>query len=210
MEITPSEETRQTNNIDESLLSLVPERFRDGVISGELFVEPEEVWYSPDKPVIIRRSGHKIVAGKYKQSSDIGLISKQTSYKRTLSYRQMLEDLVPIDGDENKRGSFAWCLKQFFIACEGSPQMVPCPHPDTCPDGGGKHVVAFKREAAPMFKLIELMAGKAKETQEVNVNSKQLIALLNDPVPLSELTVIDLPPAEAMERRKLLLESDDR
>ena len=189
----------------EDLLELVPERLREGVLSGEYYIEPREVWWNPEKPVVIRKLGHRILAGKYKQSGDLGLISKQTSYKRTLSYRQMLEDLVPIDGDENKRGSFAWCLKQFFVACEGSPQKVSCPHPD-CNDGS-HHVTAFKRDAAAMFKLIELMAGKAKETQEVNVNSKQLIALLNDPTPISELTVIDLPPAEAMERRKLL-ESD--
>jgi len=206
MDNTPSEETRSQSNVDDDLLSLVPERLREGVLSGEYFIEDRKKWYSPDKPIVIRKSGHHILAGKYKNSGDIGLIAKQTSYKRTLSYRQMLEDLVPIDGDENKRGSFAWCLKQFFIACEGSPQKIPCPHPD-CEEGGSHTVTAFKRDAAAMFKLIELMAGKAKETQEVNVNSKQLIALLNDPTPISELTVIDLPPAEAMERRKLL-ESD--
>jgi len=204
MDNTPSGETRSESNVDETLLSLVPERLREGVLSGEYYIEPQEMWWNEDKPVVIRKFGHRIMAGKYKNSGDLGLIAKQTSYKRTLSYRQMLEDLVPIDGDENKRGSFAWCLKQFFIACEGSPQKIACPHPD-CSDSHS--VTAFKRDANAMFKLIELMAGKAKETQEVNVNSKQLIALLNDPTPISELTVIDLPPAEAMERRKLL-ESD--
>lgn len=204
MEETPAPSTGDSNNIDADLLSLVPERLRAGVISGEYRIEPKEVWYSPNKPVVVRVAGHRILSGKYIQSGDIGHISRATSYKRTTSYRQMLEELVPMDGDENKRGSFAWCLKEFFLACEGSPQMAPCPHPDICPQGGKPHVIAFKREPTPMFKLIELMAGKAKETQEVNVNSRQLIALLNDPTPISELTVIDLPPDQARERKKLL------
>lgn len=206
MEITPSLDTRESSTIDAEILSLVPDRLKDGVISGEYKVEPRDVWYDPNKPVVIKVSGHKILAGKYKQSGDLGRISRETSYKRTASYRQALEALVPMDGDENKRGSFAWCLKQFFIACEGSPQLAPCPHPDICPQGGRPHVVAFRREAGPMFKLIELMAGKAKETQDINVNNKHLVALLNDPTPLTELTIIDLPPEEVRERNRLLLE----
>ena len=79
-------ETRESIVIDESLLSLVPEQFRSGVLSGIFLIEPEDVWYSPNKPVIVRKAGHRIVAGKYKQSGDIGRIAKQTSYKRTTSY----------------------------------------------------------------------------------------------------------------------------
>jgi hypothetical protein len=205
---TPSPNTEE-NPIDDEIMSLVPERFREGVLSGALKVEPREKWYNPEKPVIFKVAGHRIVAGRYINANDAAAVSRATSYKRTTSYRQMLENLVPMDGDENTRGSFAWCLKQFFQACEGSPQLAPCPHPDICPQGGKPHVIAFKREAGPMFKLIELMAGKAKETQEVNVNSRQLIALLNDPTPMTELTVIDLPPDQARERKKLLESGPD-
>lgn len=204
MRDTPSPETGKNTIVDDEIMSLVPEQFREGVLSGEYTVEPRYRWYNPDKPVIVSTDTHRIRSGRYINANNPAVIGRASAYKQTSSYRQMLETIVPLDGNKDKRGSFAWLLEQFHQACEGSPQLAPCPHPDICPQGGKPHVIAFKKEPAPMFKLIELMAGKAKETQEVNVNTKQLLSILNDNVPITEITVIDLPPEQARERKMLM------
>lgn len=112
------------------------------------------------------------------------LLNKPQDFRQTLSYREAFEQLFPAGGDINDRGSLSWWFDQAWEAAEGSPQLVECPHPELHKEGARlskkpiKHVVAFKKEANLIFKMIELAVGKAQSTVNVNVNEKKLVESL--------------------------------
>lgn len=111
-------------------------------------------------------------------------MNKPADFRQTLSYREAFEQLFPAGGDINDRGSLSWWFDQAWEAAEGSPQLVECPHPELHKEGAKhakrpiKHVVAFKKEANLIFKMIELAVGKAQSTVNVNVNEKKLVESL--------------------------------
>lgn len=109
--------------------------------------------------------------------------NKPDDFRETISYREAFEQLFPAGGDVAQRGSLAWFFDQAWSAAEGSPQLVECPHPEVHKDrsprtGPLKHVVAFRKEANLIFKMIELAVGKAQQTVNVNVNEKKLVESL--------------------------------
>ena len=77
-----------------------------------------------------------------------------------------------------------------------------CPH---CGEGG---LVAFKKDGNLLFKLLELLVGKARETQDLNVRSESLVAILNQGVPVTEITVHAIDPMQSKVRREII-EQDD-
>ena len=142
---------------------------------------------NPAKPVVLDEYGRIAKgSGRWPNANDPGLMGKLTGYKKSETYRQALETLVPMDGDENRRGSFAWWLQQGMEAAEGSPQRVQC---NAC---GKPQVVAFKKDGNLIFKIVELLSGKAKETQDINLKSQQLIAVLNERTPLDKVHVFTI------------------
>ena len=101
-------------------------------------------------------------------------------------------------------------IDALWDAANGSPQYIECPHPELHQGRdivSLRHVVAFKKDPNALFKLYENLVGKATETTDINVNQNTLVKLLTDRTPVNELTVIELPPDQIYERKKLIEEA---
>ena len=185
----------------EDLIQYVPDYLIARVNSGELEVLPGQ---RDNKPVIREVATGRLVpgSGRYPRANDPAQVGRLTGYKHSKNYREGFELLFPLDGDESKSGSLAWIAKQIREAAEGSPQRVNCPH---CGEGG---LVAFKKDGTLLFKLLELLVGKARETQDLNVRSESLVAILNQGVPVTEITVHAIDPMQSKVRREII-EQDD-
>jgi len=193
-------------NREEELLALTPERYRMDVLEGRLEVLEGQ---NPNKPVIrvscdlfyvdgkdYKRGQTVPGTGRYPNANDIAVIGKETAYKLSKSYREAIETLTPIDGGPEVKGSVAWWFDQAWQAASGSPQLV------TCTSCGHKWNHAFKKDGGLIFKMIELVGGKAKETKDINVRDIEMKALLEK----REVDVYlhEIDPNEAASRRRLL------
>jgi hypothetical protein len=189
---------RRLNKAEQELADLLPEPLKAKVEAREYTVQPGQ---NPLRPVVRNLEG-KLVrgSGRYPNANDIAKTARLTGYKKSKTYREALEHLVPLEGGEEKRGSFAWWLKEAYSAAEGSPQRVECPH-EECDQ---RHLVAFKKDGQLIFKLIELLSGKARETQDLNIKSESLIAVLNERTPVHEITVHTIDPNESIRRREII------
>lgn len=154
-----------------------------------LVVGPVEVLagLDPNKPVIRDSSTKRLLPGSGKYSGSKSIVQAHqehadTTYREKVEYREAFERLFPAGGDADERGSMAWLFDQFWAAVEGSPQLVDCPHPEYHEDPKHhtplKHVVAFKKDAASMFKMIELGVGRAAQTININKKEERLAILL--------------------------------
>lgn len=198
----------ETSEIEE-ILDLIPERFQAGVLDGSLVVRPRDMWWSEDKPVIVDAHDNHIKYGRYSTANNPTVVSRQTAYKRKRGYKEMQAVYIGAEPGEHEKQiiSLKEVIDALWDAANGSPQYIDCPHPElhTGRDVAGlKHVVAFKKDPNALFKLYENLVGKATETTDINVNQNTLVKLLTDQTPLTELTVIDLPPDQIYERKKLM------
>lgn len=144
--------------------------------------------HDPNKPVIRTADTKRTLPGsgrmKRKPKPDPSLLpaTAPADYRNSVSYREAFEALLPADADASVRGSLAWWFDQAWQAAEGSPQMVECPHPELHREGSRtqpiKHLIAFKKEANLIFKMVELAVGKAQATINVNTNERKLIESL--------------------------------
>ncbi len=195
-----------------ALVKLVPAPLRERVrTAGGHTVNPDGelevlVGQHRGKPVVRSAATKRLVkgSGRYPRANDAAATSKETAFKRTRSYREAMEQVIaPLRAENPKAAHSLDELVDLAIeAAEGSPQLIQCPHEDC----RKKHAVAFKKEGQTAFKLIELMAGKAKETIEANVNVKEeklefLMSVRDVPV-----GVFAVSEEEAAERRKQLLD----
>lgn len=152
------------------LLSLLDPELRVEVESNNWTVYEGQ---SAARPVILDQRGHMVKgSGRWPAANDIAEISRKTAYKRTNTFREALEALVSLDGGPDDRGSFAWLVTQ------------------------GLDIIEERRDPNLTFKLIELLAGKARETQDVNVKSQQWISVLNERIPVSGVEVWDVTAEE--------------
>jgi hypothetical protein len=140
----------------------------------------------------------------------VALERTSKNYRETASYREAFEALLPANADIAERGSLAWWFDQAWEAAEGSPQVIECPHPELHTSGAShgakplKHIVAFKKEANLIFKMIELAVGKAQQTTNININEKKLVESLEYRVIDVRLQSID--DAEVSDRIKMISE----
>ena len=171
------------------------------------------MWYSQDRPVIVEAKNNHIKHGRYITANNPGIVSQQTAFKRKKSYREMQQVYIGTEPGEHEKQiiSLKEVIDALWDAANGSPQLVRCPHPELHPPGSKvplEHVVAFKKDPNALFKLYENLVGKATETTDINVNQTALVRLLQDTTPLSNLVVIDLPPDQVYEKRRLLEAGD--
>lgn len=198
----------------EMFLDLIPAHLHDGILDGTLVVKPREMWYSQSKPVVVEARNNHIKHGRYITANNPAEIGRQSAYKRKASYREMQAIYIGVEPGEHEKQiiSLKEVIDALWDAANGSPQMVKCPHPELHPPGSKvplEHVVAFKKDPNALFKLYENLVGKAVETTDVNVNQTALVRLLQDDTPVSNLVVIDLPPDQVYEKRKLLESGSD-
>ncbi len=183
------------------LISLLPPDLKEKVEEGTYSVYPGQ---NPEKPVVLDEKGRLVKgSGRWPNANDPAWTGKVSGYKKSKSYREALETLVPLEGDEQTRGSFAWWIEQGMQAAEGSPQRIECPC--GCEYKG---IYAFKKDAQMIFKIIELLHGKAREAMDINVKSEQLVAILNERVPMNTIEVHTIDPAD-VERRTDMLKAPD-
>ena len=150
------------------LLALVNDEVRARVATGELEVVTGKL---AEKPVVRDAISKQVVpgvgSGQYPGASNLGLVSKQTGFKRSRPYREALEALAPYDGDESTAGSLAWWYAKARWAAAGSPQKADCHH-EGC---GEKHSVVMKPDGNIIFKFIEMLVGKAPATMDLTVDA---------------------------------------
>jgi hypothetical protein len=197
--ITPSPALPGTTEFAE-LIELIPESLREKAISGDYEILEGQ---NTLKPVVRDVNTKRLVkgSGRYPKANDLGEISKKYGYKRSAGYREALETIVSLEGDA--RGSFSWLYEQAMDAAEGSPQLV------TCTSCGDRFQHAFKKDGTLIFKLIELMAGKAKETSEINTETRHIVEMLNERIPIKAIEVNAVDPQEARRRREALMEDNN-
>ena len=198
--------------IDE-IIDLVPDRLRAGVLDGTLAVKPREMWYDQDKPVVVNARTNHIQHGRYITANNPAVVSRQSAYKRKKGYKEMQQVFIGTEPGEHEKQiiSLKEVVEALWDAANGSPQMIKCPHPELHPPGSRvplEHVVAFKKDPNALFKLYENLVGKATETSEINVNQSTLVRMLQDTTPVNDLVIIELPPDQAYEKRKLLEEAN--
>ena len=182
------------------LLELLPEDLKAQVLEGELVVYEGQ---KPEKPVVLNLKGQLVKgSGRWPNANDPAAVGKSSGYKRSKDYHEAMRLLIPIDGDADRRGSFAWLVEQGFAAAEGSPQKIKCPE---C-GYGGIHV--YKKDSNAIIKLIEMVHGRATETKDINLTSNEWIQTLSERFSVTELTVHDVTDEE-VRRREVLLESDN-
>lgn len=196
----------------EDIIDLIPENFHVGVRNGSLMVRPPEMWWNPEKPVIIDAHDNHIKYGRYATANDPAIVSKQTAYKRKRGYKEMQQVYIGSEPGEHEKQiiSLKEIIDSLWDAANGSPQYIECPHPELHQGRdivSLRHVVAFKKDPNALFKLYENLVGKATETTDINVNQNTLVKLLTDRTPVNELTVIELPPDQIYERKKLIEEA---
>ena len=195
--------------MDQDLMQYVNPVLVERVLAGELEISDPKTWYSPDKAVIRDATTKGLVkgSGKVKGSKSPVEASRESAFKRRRSYHELAERYVNPDDERNPEAiiSFKELMDTLINAANGSPQEVECPHPE-CAEK--HHVVAFKKDGATLFKIYENLKGKAKETQEVNMNSKHLVAILNERTPVTEVSVRVLSDEEIQTRRKTIMEAD--
>jgi hypothetical protein len=201
----------------EAIVALVPEALRPAIRwvriedvhetvnpEGTLEVLPGQ---NPLRPVIrycadVEGTAGQLVAGsgRYPKANDTSILARTTGYKRSKSYREAIEAAIPFE-DPDARYSLERLIDDAFEAAEGSPQTVQqCPHLG-CTE---KHVVAFKKDGNLIFKLIELIVGKAPQTLEItgelDVRLAEVMGEREAPV-----NVLRLTREEAEDRKRQLV-----
>jgi len=161
------------------------------------------------KPVVRDAATKRLLpgSGRYPKASNSAAVGKANAFKLTKTYREALEQAYTL-GPEAGR-TFEQLVQMFHEAVDGSPQTVDCPHPEmhtTKADGPRKHLVAFKKDPNAIFKMIELLAGKARETSDVSGQVIHLHKLLDERQTV-QVTGLELAPGEAEQRKQDLLEA---
>lgn len=184
---------------DEKLLALVTPEHREGALRGLYEVLPGK---DPLKPVVRATDGKQLVegTGRYPGANDPAEVGRKSAHKRTASYREAMEKLVALDGGPDQRGSFAWFLNRAYDAAEGKAVRVECFH-EGCSENHAD-AVAFKPDAKLIFSIIEMMAGRATQAIEIDVNAVALTKVLQ--LRTVEVVVHMQDPAERARRIKLL------
>mgnify|MGYP001585791523 CR=1 FL=1 len=185
----------------EDLLAVLPEPVRERVAVGELLVFPGQ---KPEKPVLRDAVTGALVKGTglTPKHNDMALVSQKGAYKRRKGYREDFEIAVPADDNPKVVGSVGWIIAQLHKAIEGVMETIKV----TCEECGHKQTVdAYRKvDSFAAIKLLELAHGRARETQDINVNVKELHKVLEERTPKNEIRVHAIDPDEAKRRREVI------
>lgn len=140
---------------------------------------------NPLRPVIREVATGRLVAGsgRYPNANNPAAVGASTAYKRSKSYREAIEAVIQFE-NEDARYSVERLIDDAFDAAEGSPTTARCPH---CHKDG---LVVQKKDGNLIFKLIELLVGKAPQTIEVKGDiSHRLVEVMNATGPATVITM---------------------
>lgn len=182
------------------------ERVAVGIKVGPVEVMPG---IQPDKPVIRDARTKHLLPGsgrhRPKEKEPEKAVTPVSDYRKSIQYREAFEQLFPAGGDPDERGSLAWWFDKAWMAAEGSPQLVACPHPEMHQDkksGPINHVHAFKLDGALIFKMIELAVGKASQSININAREEKIVKALEYRV--YDVNLNGISDSEASERRAMI------
>lgn len=172
-------------------LDLLTPDLRVKVEEGDLVMGHPKTWMFPDRPVLRDPMSKGLVkgSGKIAGSKIAADASRETAWSRRGGYRRALEMLVTEFEGSPDRDKAVTSLEEIMQSAWRAANE----------QGNVKE----------MLHIVELMAGKAKETSEVNVTASHLHAVLNATVPANEVTLqaVDVTMIEA--RRKKFTEGED-
>lgn len=135
-----------------------------------------------------------------------GELSKETAWKRTAAYRDIMELVVKADGDAEKWGSFAWVITNLLKGIEGGDVYLnlKCPH---CHEDA-KHKVWKRPDTQAGIKLVELFVGRATETKDISVTTKQIFELMDETLDTYVIETREVS-SEEVDRRRAAVAVED-
>ena len=185
------------------LFDLLSDELRDRALEGSVKVWPGK---NPLKPYVTDAVTGKVVKGSGRPAggNDLGLISKQTAFKRSRNYREALQAFFPADrnGSPDAIGSLQEMAELLMKAVRGKPVALSCP---SC-----KHSfeVPIQPDTKALTWAMENLAGRARETTDINLRSEQIIQILHDPTPENIIEVVSISPEERAERALAVRNAD--
>lgn len=149
-----------------ALIDLVSADIQEKVLAGEWELLQG---YDPERPVIRDVKTKKLQkgSGKYPRAPRFQDISPKYSYKRTKTYREALESLIPIFPDKDAAHSFNELVERFFEAISNDERAARCEHPGC----SLKHLWIPNVDPGAIFKMIENLAGKAVESKKIEIEN---------------------------------------
>lgn len=191
--------------VDAALLyDLLTPELRAMVDSGEAFVEgPGQ---KIDKPIVKYTANGRYVkgSGRSPNANDPAVLGRMTAYKRTKSFTEWFDDFIPSVREENPNAIIALdeLLEAAAKVAQGweETKYFDC---EKCHHANAVEV-NVKPDTKMLMFLIERRVGKAKETQEINIRSEQIVQMLHDNTPINDIQVIDISAETRAERRLLM------
>lgn len=166
-----------------------------------------------NKPVVVSvETGRWIKgSGRPKKANDPVVVGKMTAYKKSKSYRDFLEDLIPVDKSDTASTVAITDLKEITRAAAELAVGADIEVPAVCPDCDHEFNITIKNK--PDQRMVQwLMArlvGDAAKAVDVNVRSESLVALIQDYAPGS-LGTVGLTDEEKAARKALIVDVDSR
>lgn len=192
---------------DARLRNLLTPELRSRVESGEYEIVGMG---QNDKPVVVNADTKRFVKGSGRplNANDPAWTGKVTAYKRSAAYKDALEQFIPAWKDDSPDAITS--LEELVASAKklATPQKVKMEK--ECPCGCGESVV-FEVDKLPDAKmvmfLIERLAGAATKTENINVRSEEVIALLTDKSLATGLQIVSLTPEQRAENARRIAEA---
>lgn len=192
----------------ETLALITDPDIKERVIEGQILVCDPETWYDSDRPVLRHAETKALVkgSGRIKGAKDVAVASKETAFTRRKGYRAWLESYIPPDLEDSPNAiiSFSELVQNLIDACNGVPAYYKCQH-DGCNEN---HQFVLKRDPGTLYKLIENLSGKARETQDININSTHMAIALNERFDPTELMVRRPDPQTTEAKYRIIEEAE--
>jgi hypothetical protein len=186
--------------VDQQLAEKLTPELKERYDKGEVLVFPGQ---DPEKPVVRDAETKRLVKGTgiTPHHNDVGQISKETAWKRTNDYGDWLQSKLKISElpTPQDRESADWWWERAQEAAQHAYAEVKCP---SC-NHVWEHRVG-KQDGNLIFKIMELVTGKATQKTEINIRQQEILQILNEATERREITIHTLTPDEVERRRAVV------
>lgn len=195
----------------DDLFALLAPELQERVRLGEVrIVAPGK----NEKPVVIDAAGHPVKgSGQYLAAPDAGYVSKTTAYKRSKAYNEAITQMVGAWKNDETLPDAILSLEELISAAKrlAVPEPVTQIVEHECSECGHQDSVAFRTDAKPDQKmlafLIERLAGAAAKTENINIQSEEMIRIMSDQHVLHEVTFVGLTAEQRAERARQIMDA---